>query len=197
MILYRVRMMERFEFGRWKPAAVSRSFLDILHLFILSNASTERSYRVVKIDQSEVFPTLLILVWNQSGINTQTIFLPCISIWCLDTLTNGDIAVGGNDGFIRIFTRSSERHAPIAEITAFDEAVVAQAIPTNQVGDVDKSKLPGIEALASPGVKNGQVLMVKSGNVVEAHQVKIILLMLKVGRVYRKVGENWRSCRCC
>jgi phospholipase A-2-activating protein len=63
-----------------------------------------------------------------------------------------------------------ERHAPVGEITAFDEAVAAQAIPTNQVGDVDKSKLPGIEALASPGAKNGQVLMVKSGNVVEAHQ---------------------------
>ena len=41
----------------------------------------------------------------------------------------------------------------------------------NHVGDVDKEKLPGPEGLNAIGDKDGQVKMVRVGNVVEAHQV--------------------------
>ena len=40
----------------------------------------------------------------------------------------------------------------------------------NQIGDLNKDKLPGPEALASPGQKEGQVIMVNMGSTVEAHQ---------------------------
>jgi phospholipase A-2-activating protein len=48
------------------------------------------------------------------------------------------------------------------------------------LGDVKKSDLPGTEALSQPGKKGGQVIMVKNGNLVEAHQVsgKIIVLLV-------------------
>ena len=40
----------------------------------------------------------------------------------------------------------------------------------NQVGDVDKEKLKGPEALKEPGTKEGQVIMVNVNGTVEAHQ---------------------------
>lgn len=107
-------------------------------------------------------------------MNIQTIFLPCVSVWCCGVFENGDIVCGSNDGFVRIFTRSEERKAAQADLLAFDEAVALQSIPSSQVGDVDKSKLPGVEALTKPGEKDGQVIMVNLGSMVEAHQVFIL-----------------------
>jgi phospholipase A-2-activating protein len=44
---------------------------------------------------------------------------------------------------------------------------------SNQIGDVKKENVPGIEALGRDGKKEGEVLMVKNEqNVVEAHQVR-------------------------
>ena len=40
----------------------------------------------------------------------------------------------------------------------------------NQVGDVNKEKLKGPEALQEPGKKEGQVIMVNVNGTVEAHQ---------------------------
>ena len=41
---------------------------------------------------------------------------------------------------------------------------------SNQIGNVEKDKLPGPEALQSAGKKEGQVIMVNMGATVEAHQ---------------------------
>jgi len=55
------------------------------------------------------------------------------------------------------------------------------------LGDVKKSDLPGTEALSQPGKKDGQVIMVKNGNSVEAHQVSgniitsLVLTLISVG----------------
>lgn len=46
----------------------------------------------------------------------QTIQQPCISVWTVDALPNGDIAVGGSDSVIRVFTRADERVATQEEI---------------------------------------------------------------------------------
>lgn len=43
---------------------------------------------------------------------------------------------------------------------------------SSQIGDVKKDSLPGLEALASPGKKEGAVIMVKAPDgTVEAHSV--------------------------
>jgi phospholipase A-2-activating protein len=42
----------------------------------------------------------------------QTLTQPCISVWAVGTSSEGDIAAGGSDGVIRIFTRNPDRFAP-------------------------------------------------------------------------------------
>jgi len=101
----------------------------------------------------------------------QTIHLPCTSVWAVTTLPNDDFAVGGSDGIIRIFTKDPNRVASKEILKSFEDQVAAHAIPTNQIGDVDKSKLPGLERLALDGKKDGEVVMVRNGQLVEAHQV--------------------------
>lgn len=51
----------------------------------------------------------------------QTITIPAISVWSVDALANGDVVCGSSDGFVRVFTRSSERVADAEEIrVSFD-----------------------------------------------------------------------------
>lgn len=53
----------------------------------------------------------------------------------------------------------------------------------NQIGDVDKNKLPGQEALNKPGNKEGQVIMINVNGSVEAHQWD------SMNKVWQKIGE--------
>lgn len=101
----------------------------------------------------------------------QTIVQPCVSVWSVLGSPSGDLIVAGSDGHIRVFSRVAERQSSDEELMAFDTLVSSSAIPANQVGDLDKNKLEGVEALSMPGRKEGEVKMVKVGNAVEAHQV--------------------------
>lgn len=64
------------------------------------------------------------------GECTQTIIHPCVSVWCVATLPNGDIVSGGSDGLVRIFTRIAERVADAATLKAYDEENAAASIPS-------------------------------------------------------------------
>ncbi|KAI8374947.1 WD40-repeat-containing domain protein [Choanephora cucurbitarum] len=108
-------------------------------------------------------------VWKD-GQCIQTLHQPCISVWAVAVLPNDDIVVGGSDAMVRTFTRNQDRTATEDMLKAFEELLASQAIPSNQIGDINKDKLPGPEALASPGQKEGQVIMVNMGSTVEAHQ---------------------------
>jgi len=66
-------------------------------------------------------------------------------------MRNGDIVTGASDGIMRIFSEAEERWAPSQELKAFDDLVANQALPSQQIGDVKKSDLPGLEALNIPG----------------------------------------------
>jgi len=66
-------------------------------------------------------------------------------------MPNGDIVTGASDGIIRIFSEAEERWAPPQELKAFDDLVASQALPSQEIGDVKKSDLPGLEALNIPG----------------------------------------------
>lgn len=63
-------------------------------------------------------------VW-ENGENTETIYLPAQSIWCVDSLQNGDIVTGSSDGVIRIFTRNETRFADESALKIFEEEVNA------------------------------------------------------------------------
>ena len=81
----------------------------------------------------------------------QTIVHPAISVWAVSTMPNGDIVSGCSDGVVRVFTESQDRWASAEELKAFEDQVGSQALPTQQVGDVKKSDLPGPDALLQPG----------------------------------------------
>ncbi|KAI5955499.1 DOA1 [Candida theae] len=111
-------------------------------------------------------------IWDVSkGEALQVITLPCISVWCVTVLSNGDFAIGGSDNLIRVFTSNSERVASQDELRAFTEAVQSSSISEQSLDDLKKTDIPGVEALASPGKKEGATIMVKTvDGTIEAHQ---------------------------
>jgi phospholipase A-2-activating protein len=66
-------------------------------------------------------------------------------------MPNGDIVSGCSDGVIRVFSASADRWASEADLKEYEDAVAKQTLPSQQVGDIKKSDLPGIEALNAPG----------------------------------------------
>ena len=99
-----------------------------------------------------------IKIW-QNGECIQTITLPAISIWSVAVQPNGDIVCGSNDSDVRVFTRDRTRFATDADIREFDQKVAGSAIPQETIGDIDKEKLPGLEALKSKGYLAERLLM--------------------------------------
>ena len=108
-------------------------------------------------------------VWNGAN-EIQMITLPCVSVWSVASLSNGDIAVGGSDAVVRVFTRDIERLASAEELEVFQASLSAVKIPSNQVGDLNTEKLSGVEALAVPGKKDGEVKMLRIDVKVIAYQ---------------------------
>lgn len=109
-------------------------------------------------------------IWSLDGILKQVIRLPAISIWCIDSLPNGDLIVGSSDNTIRIFSKDIARVAPESEQKAFN-ALVANSSINAKVMDFDESKISPYEILQQPGNKEGQLVVVKSPvGFIEAHQ---------------------------
>ncbi|ORY55694.1 ubiquitin homeostasis protein lub1 [Pseudomassariella vexata] len=103
-------------------------------------------------------------VWRGTEC-VQTITHPAISVWTVVACPNGDIASGTSDGIVRIFSRAAERVASADVIQNFDEAVKSSSIPQQQLGDINKEKLPGPEFLTTKaGTKEGQVQMIREDN---------------------------------
>ena len=67
-------------------------------------------------------------------------------------MPNGDIVTGCSDGVVRVFSSVEERWASAEDLKSYDDQVASQALPSQQIGDVKKSDLPGPEALSVPGV---------------------------------------------
>jgi len=129
-------------------------------------------------------------VWRDAdGECEQTITLPAISVWTVATLSSGDVVAGTNDGTIRIFSREPDRFADAAALADYEAAVAKTTINTQQIGDVKNTDLPGPEALAQPGRKEGQVKMIKNGDKVEAYMVRL----QACGRADRRSGPRPRT----
>ncbi|KAH9930746.1 phospholipase A-2-activating protein [Fomitopsis serialis] len=108
-------------------------------------------------------------IWRD-GECYQTIVHPAISVWSVSTMPNGDIVTGCSDGVVRIFSHAESRQLPSEELKAYEDQVASQTLPAQQIGDVKKSDLPGLEVLSTPGNKPGEVKMIRNGDNVEAHQ---------------------------
>jgi len=103
---------------------------------------------------------------------TQVLVHPAISVWAVSVLSNGDIVSGCSDGVIRIFSASKERWASEEDLREYENQVASQALPSQQVGDVKKSDLPGPEALLTPGMMTCDVAHVCSYHLQEKHREK-------------------------
>jgi phospholipase A-2-activating protein len=93
----------------------------------------------------------------------QTITHPAISVWGVAVCAeNGDIVSGASDRIVRVFTRSPERVADVETTKQFEDSVKDSSIPQQQLGEVNKEKLPGPEFLTQKaGTKEGQVQMIR------------------------------------
>ncbi|KAH7029567.1 phospholipase A-2-activating protein [Microdochium trichocladiopsis] len=135
-------------------------------------------------------------IWSGTEC-VQTITHPAISVWTVAACPeNGDIATGASDGVVRVFSRSPERAADAETLSQFDEAVKSSSIPQQQVGGINKEKLPGPEFLTSKsGTKEGQVQMIReeNGNVT-AHQWSMGQQQwINVGTVVDAVGSSGKK----
>ena len=86
-------------------------------------------------------------IWRD-GSCSQTIMMPCQSIWCVAVLDNGDIVTGSSDAIVRVFTCDEGRQASVEEIKDFEECVSNQAIPAAanlDLGEIKVDQLPGID----------------------------------------------------
>ncbi|KAI0018022.1 ubiquitin homeostasis protein lub1 [Xylariomycetidae sp. FL0641] len=135
-------------------------------------------------------------VWRGTEC-VQTITHPAISVWTVAACSQtGDIVTGASDGVLRIFTRSEDRVANQDAITLFDESVKSSSIPQQQVGGINKEKLPGPDFLQTKsGTKEGQVQMIKEDNgSVTAHQWSMAQQQwINVGTVVDAVGSSGKK----
>lgn len=132
-------------------------------------------------------------VWNGTQC-VQTITHPAISVWSVAVCAeNGDIVTGASDRITRVFSRQKERQAEADVIQQFEAAVRESAIPQQQVGDINKEKLPGPDFLKQKsGTKDGQVQMIREDNgSVTAHTWSAVAQeWVAVGTVVDSAGSS-------
>ncbi|KAH8660967.1 WD40-repeat-containing domain protein [Tricladium varicosporioides] len=135
-------------------------------------------------------------VWKGSEC-IQTITHPAISVWGVAVCAeNGDIVSGASDRIVRVFSRDPERAADAETTKAFEDAVKESSIPQQQLGEVNKEKLPGPEFLTQKaGTKDGQVQMIRELNgSVTAHQWSVgQQIWVSVGTVVDAVGSSGKK----
>lgn len=144
------------------------------HESFIYNLATDQDGQIFSVGEDRT-----LRIWR-NGVLFQSITLPAISIWSVTLLENGDVVTGSSDGVVRVFTQSTARKASPAELKMFEDSVAASAIPAQSTNI--PNNLPGLEALAGPGNKEGEVKMIRvSPDIVEAHQW--------TGGVWTKIGE--------
>ncbi|RDA90314.1 hypothetical protein CP533_0395 [Ophiocordyceps camponoti-saundersi (nom. inval.)] len=142
-------------------------------------------------------------IWRGSDC-IQTITHPAISVWTVAAnAETGDIVSGASDGIARVFTRRQDRVADQETLKIFEESVKSSSIPQQQLGGVNKEKLPGPEFLTTKsGTKDGQVQMIlESNGNVSAYQwstnhrewINVGTVVDAVGSTGKKVEYNGQS----
>ncbi|KYK58820.1 phospholipase A-2-activating protein [Drechmeria coniospora] len=126
----------------------------------------------------------------------QTIVHPAISVWAVAVnAETGDIVTGASDGVARVFTRRPDHVADKETLALFQSSIEASSIPQQQLGGINKEKLPGPEFLTTKsGTKDGQVQMIKeSDGSVTANQWSMSKQQwTKVGTVVDAVASTGR-----
>ncbi len=109
---------------------------------------------------------------SQSNI-VQSIALPCQTLWYVLGLPNSNLAVACSDGSIRLFTQNERQMSSKAEQEEYERELGQFSIPikaSEQFSQINRTELPGVEALSIPGMKDGQTLMINNDNEIEVYQ---------------------------
>ncbi|PVV03776.1 hypothetical protein BB560_001735 [Smittium megazygosporum] len=129
-------------------------------------------------------------IWKDND-NVQTIILPATSLWCTDTMPNGDIICGTSDSKVYIFSKNENRLGDTSTIKHFNELNAAFTESKKTKSSLNTENLPGPERLLTPGLKDQQVLMIKEGSDVIAYQWDLVgNEWIKVGTVTDAVGQE-------
>ncbi|QUC21261.1 uncharacterized protein UV8b_05504 [Ustilaginoidea virens] len=135
-------------------------------------------------------------VWKGSEC-VQTITHPAISVWTVAAnQVTGDIVTGSSDGVARVFTRRPDQVADKETLAEFESSVKSSAIPQQQLGGINKEKLPGPEFLTKKsGTKEGQVQMIReeNGNVTAHTWSTSQQQWINVGTVVDAAGSSGRK----
>jgi phospholipase A-2-activating protein len=79
---------------------------------------------------------------------------------------------GCQDSVARVWTKDPSRSLPDSELLAYEKQLSQRAIPKHAagaVGDLKLDQLPGPEALAVPGTREGEHKMIRNGATAELH----------------------------
>lgn len=106
-------------------------------------------------------------LWHQ-GKCVQTLQHPT-TVWSVAGLENGDVVTGCADGIARVWSARPEAALPADQLAAYQAKVTNVPIAKGSIGDLNVEKLPGREALETPGRTEGDRLMVRNGNTVEVY----------------------------
>lgn len=112
-----------------------------------------------------------VVVWNLEGGDPHIILHPAC-VWKVLALPNGDLATCCDDGVLRIFTKATDRMAPVAEREQFAQKV-HEAHQKKSSGPTPEeiAKLPLWEHNTSrPGTSEGQVHIFNKGGIAIAAQ---------------------------
>ncbi|WEW55917.1 WD repeat protein Lub1 [Emydomyces testavorans] len=127
----------------------------------------------------------------------QTITHPAISVWSVAVCReSGDIVTGASDRIARVFSRVPERQGDEDLVRQFENAVKESSIPQEQVGKVNKEKLPGPDFLKQKsGTREGQVQMIREedGSVTAHTWSSATREWIAVGTVVDSVGSSGRK----
>ncbi|KAI9506277.1 WD40-repeat-containing domain protein, partial [Coemansia spiralis] len=110
-----------------------------------------------------------IRVWKDEELE-HTIYVPSTSVWNVTALDNGDIACATSDGLVRVFTLDKTRLASESNASFFAGANSAFVMNKKTMGDYHPGMLLDPSRLDKSGDENEQVVLVKSGPVVEMYQ---------------------------
>jgi phospholipase A-2-activating protein len=123
-------------------------------------------------------------VWRGTDC-IQVITVPALSVWSVSVCPNGDIIAGSSDKMARIFTRDPKRMADPEVIAQFDEMVRGSSIPQQQLGEINKTDMPGTDFLErKSGTKEGQQQMIKEDD----GSVALYAWSMS-GQKWEKIGE--------
>ncbi|BFZ54848.1 WD repeat protein Lub1 [Savitreella phatthalungensis] len=112
----------------------------------------------------------------------QTIHLPTVSVWALAIMGNGDIVTGSSDAAVRVWTKTPARMGSEQALLDFEKEVELADSSSQLGGQQIPDYLPGLQALAEPGKRDGEIKMVRlNESLVEAHEWS--------GGIWVKVGD--------